>query len=475
MQFRRNFKGPAPVRGLLCRTAMHRFVARVVLLVAVSWCAIAPAETYKRVQPPSRKARTDQATARKVKRVRAQGVTPYEVKATAARLNRRAVQLGEAGLGSRKFRSQLSQAPLASRLEVFVKAAARRGVSIQTFERRLRGMASGANRKNKAVSVKKTFFEVTPESYDLFPKVMGENVIWFAANSSPGHLHTLVADQNGGGHFTHNTYGEASLSTASVDTNYTQYIAPALLTGPEMDRWVRYLNSGVKNDKSTVYGFKTSSGKVITATACTNWATSAPIGELKRWVRTVDRRVARAAAEGRLGPKFKGGLHAVLAGAATAEARQALIAEVLAADGLTPHTRAGVKRLGKEFNFIATSWPNRPLDLVGRESLSTVMGVSRSQDPAKWMYDLFFSKRVPIIGVTSTARNASFSDSEFNLEIMGKIDASGNVVEGPSGSNGVIPPERRPGYVPPAPEPEAAPAEEPVTEQPATETPTATP
>jgi hypothetical protein len=82
---------------------------------------------------------------------------------------------------------------------------------------------------------------------------------------------------------------------------------------------------------------------------------------------------------------------------------------------------------------------------------------------------------VPIIGVTSTARNEKFSESEFNLEIMGKIDAKGDVIEGPSGSRGVIPPERRPGYVPPAPEPEAAPAEEPATEQPATETPTATP
>jgi len=451
---------------------MQRFMARLVLLVLVCWCTAAPAETYKRVQPPSRKARTDQTAVKKVKKARAQGMTPYQVSDVAARLNRRAVQLGENGLNSRKFRTELSQAPLSSRLEVFVKAAARRGVNIQTFERRLRGMASGANRKTKATSVKKTFFEVTPESYDLFPKVMGENVIWFAANASPGHLHTLVADQNGGGHFTHNTYGEASLTTASVDRNYTQYIAPAMLTGPEMDRWVRYLNSGVQNDKSTVYGFKTSSGKVITATACTNWATSAPIGELKRWVRTVDRRVARAATEGRLDPKFKGGLHAVLAAAPTAEARQALIAEVLASDGLTPHTRAGVKRLGKEFNFIATSWPNRPLDLVGRESLSTVMGVPRSQDPAKWMYDLFFSKRVPIIGVTSTARNEKFSESEFNLEIMGKIDAKGDVVEGASSSynRGVIPPERRPGYVPPAPEPEAAPAEEP-----ATENPTATP
>src|SRR6185503_11922209 len=251
-------------------------------------------------------------------------------------------------------------------------------------------------------------------------------------------------------HFTHNTYGTASLTTASVDTSYTQYIAPAFLTGPEMDRWVRYLNSGVKNDAESVYGFKTSSGKVITTTACTNWATSAPIGELKRWVRTVDRRVATAATEGRLDPKFKGGLHAMLAAAATAEARQALIAEVLASDSLTPHTRAGVKRLGKEFTFIATKWPNRPLDLVGRESLSTVMGVPRSQDPAKWMYDLFFSKRVPIIGVTSTARNEKFSESEFDMEIMGKIDAKGDVIGHPSGSKGVIPPERRPGYVPPA-------------------------
>jgi len=450
---------------------MQRFLARVVLLVAVCWCSVAPAENYKRVQPPSRKARTDETAAKNVKRARAQGVTPTEVRDVAARLDRRAAALGEKRLGGPKFRSQLSQAPLGARLEVFIKAAARRGVGIQTFERRLRGMASGANRKNRVVSAKKTFFEVTPESFDLFPKIMGENVIWFAANENPGHLHTLVADQNGGGHFTHNTYGGANLTPAAVDTNYTQYIAPALLTPAEMDRWVRYLNSGVKKGKSTVYGFKTSSGDVVTATACTNWATSAPIGELKRWVRTTDRRIAQAAVEGRLDPKFKDGLHAVLAAAPTAEARQALIAEVLAADGLTPHTRASVKRLGKEFTFIATKWPNRPLDLVGRESLSTVMGVPRSQDPAKWMYDLFFSKRVPIIGVTSARKQENFSDKLFDLEIMGNIDASGNVIPG-EGSKGVVPPERRPGYVPPAPTPETAPAEQPVTE---TETPPATP
>jgi hypothetical protein len=448
---------------------MPRLVARVVLLVVVSWWSLASAETYKRVQPPSRKARTDQAAASKVKKARAQGLTPYQVSDLARTLDRRAVQLGEKGLGSRKFRSKLSQAPLPARLQVFIKAAARRGISIQSFDRRLRGMAS-AGKKTRVVKTTKTFFEVTPESFDLFPEIMGENVVWFAANESPGHLHTLVSDQNGGEHFTHNTYGTANLDTAGVDNNYVQYMAPAFLTGPEMDRWVRYLNAGVAHGQPKVYGFKTSSGKIITSTACTNWATSAPIGELKRWVRTTDRRIAQAAAEGRLDPKFRGGLHAVLAGAATAEARQAILAEVLAADGLTPHTRASVKRLGKEFAFIAEKWPERPLDLVGRESMSHVMGVPRSQDPAKWMYDLFFSKRVPVIGVLSKTRQEGFAGKEFNLEIMGKIDASGNVVEGPSGKRGVVPPERRPGYVPPAPEPPAAaPAEEPAESAPPTE------
>jgi len=449
---------------------MPRLAARFILLLfVVAACPAAASAQITRVQPPGRKASSPDRVA-KVKKARAQGVEPRKMAGIARSLDRRTKSLGEKHLDSRRYRQDLSVAPLTARLEVFVKAAARRGITIPTFQRRLRGMLNVGG-KTVVVKPKKTFFSVTPETFDLFPKIMGENVIWFAAGESPGHLHTLLADQNGGGNFTHNTYGTASLKAASIDS--TQYMAPALLTGPEMDRFVRYLNAGVSNGAKPVYGFRRSNGEFVCDTACTNWATSAPIGDLHRWIRTVDRRVGQAAAEGRLPARFRAGLHPLLAATPAADARAALVAEVLAADGITPHTRAAVKRLGKEFDLIAKMWPQRPLDLVGRRSLGEVMGVSRSQDPAKWMYDLFMSKRVPVIGVISKTPLESFSEKVFNLEIMGKIDVTGDVIEGSSGKLGVVPPERRPGYVapPPAAQTPDAPAEEPAA--PAAETPAA--
>ncbi|HEY8143319.1 MAG TPA: hypothetical protein VIG06_11635 [Kofleriaceae bacterium] len=281
---------------------MTRLASRLVVffLFVVACPSLAPAQ-IARVQPPARKAKSAERAA-KVKQARGQGVDPRKAAGIARTLDRRAKALGEKGLTSRRFRASVSTAPLPARLEVFIKAAARRGVSIQTFERRLRGMAT-VRGKTKVVSPKKTFFEVTPESFDLFPKIMGENVIWFAAAPNPGHLHTLVADQNGGPNFTHNTYGEAKLEAAAIASE--QYMAPAMLTGAEMDRFVRYLNAGVAHDRKAVYGFKRSNGEFVCQTACTNWATSAPVGDLHRWVRTVDRRVAKAAEEGQLPAKFR--------------------------------------------------------------------------------------------------------------------------------------------------------------------------
>ena len=436
---------------------MPRLAARIIVLfLFVAVCPAAAPAQISRVQPPGRKASSPERVA-KVKKARAQGVPPRQAAGIARTLDRRAKALGEQGLTSRRFRSTVSTAPLGARLEVFVKAAARRGVSIQTFERRLRGMQT-LGKKKVVVTAKKTFFEVTPESFDLFPKIMGENVIWFAAAPNPGHLHTLLADQNGGPTFTHNTYGEATLTAAKIDSK--QYMAPALLTGAEMDRFVRYLNAGVAHGRNPVYGFRTSSGEFICQTACTNWATSAPVGDLHRWIRTVDRRVSKAAAEGRLPAKYRGGLHALLAATPTAEARAAIVAEVIGADGITPHTKASAKRLRKEFDIVAEKWPQRPLDLVGRESLADLMGVPRSRDPAKWVYDLFLSKRVPVIGVLSSTRQDNFADTLFDLEVMGNIGPSGDVVPG-EGSHGVVPPERRPGYVPPPPAAEAPAAETP--------------
>lgn len=429
---------------------MPRLAARFFLVVVLCWSSLAAAQ-IKRVQRPGRNALSPDKTAR-VKRARAQAVTPRQMAGMTRTLDRRATVLSEKGLDSRRFRSGLSTAPLPVRLEVFIRAAARRGVTIQTFQRRLRGMQV-VGKKKVVVSGKKTFFEVTPESFDLFPKIMGENVIWFAAAPNPGHLHTLLADQDGGPNFTHNTYGEAKLEPATIGSE--QYMAPVLLTGAEMDRFVRYLNAGVANGRESTYGFKRSDGEFVCKTACTNWATSAPVGDLERWIRTVDRRVAKAAVEGRLPARYKGGLHALLAATPTPEARAALVAEVTAGDALTPHARAGAKRLGKEFDVVAEKWPQRPLDLVGRQSLAEIVGVKRSQDPAKWVYDLFISKRVPVIGVLSKTRQENFADKLFDLEEMGNIGPDGEVVPG-EGSHGVVPPERRPGGARPPTETPAA-------------------
>jgi hypothetical protein len=417
-------------------------VSLVAVILAVCWSSTADAQM--RVQGPSR-ASQDPSRVTAVKKARSQRVSPTRINELGQTIGARVAAGGEASLRDPSVREALATAPLQARLEVFKQAAEQRGLSIQTFQRRLRGMVKNGKR-NGVVSSKKTFFEVTAESFDLFPKVMGEGVIWFAASASPGHLHTLLSDQDGGPNFTHNTYGQGPLTGASMPRE--QYIAPAQLTGAEMDRFTRYLNASVDSgDKRTVYGFK-SRGQLVCNTACTNWATSAPVGDLHRWVRSVDKKVAGAARGGTLDRKYEGGLHAVLAAAETPEQRAAVLAEVNATPGLSKITRSQIKRLGKEFDLVTKTWPNRPKDLVGRESLASLMGVARSQDPAKFMYDLMMSKRVPVIGVLNQQREANFANKTFDMEIMGVISATGDVERG-NGWNtqglGVVPADRRPG------------------------------
>src|SRR6188508_3271011 len=148
---------------------MARLAARIFLVVVLCWSSAAAAQ-IARVQRPGRKALSPEQSAR-VKKARAQGVSPRRMAGMTRSLDHRAKVLGEAGLDSRRFRSGLSTAPLGVRLEVFIRAAARKGITIQTFDRRLRGMLS-VGKKTKVVAAKKTFFEVTPESFDLFPKIM---------------------------------------------------------------------------------------------------------------------------------------------------------------------------------------------------------------------------------------------------------------------------------------------------------------
>ncbi len=405
----------------------------LLVLIAFLWSSPAEAQrVLKRVQPPS-KAKVSSGQIAAVKKARRQRHTPTQVK-LGAKLSKSI--LGGTSITGPTMRQKLSIASLAARLTVFKDVAKSKGLGVQTFTRTLKGMQKNG-KSNKAVEAKKTFFEVLPKTNKLFRESMGENVIWFASSSSPYHLHTLVADQNGGKNMTHNTYG-AYMNKAEITR--TQYLAPAHLDKAQMSRFTEYLNAGVKagyTGRKSVYGFKNSRGKMIYETECTNWATSAPIGDLPKWVQKVDATVKSSAASGKLGAEFKNGLHKALAKAKTATARKALLTKAL--KGQTATTQRSAKRLAKEFDTILKQFPNRPAHLVARESLSKIMGVSRSQDPAKWMYDLILSKNAPIIGVISQTKDAGFKSMDFNLGIMGTFNAKGELSANGGQGLGVIP------------------------------------
>ena len=314
--------------------------------------------------------------------------------------------------------------------------------------------------KNRVSRPHKKFVEVTPDNFKLFQQTMGKNVVWFAVNSSPGHLHTLIGDQAGGGKFHHNVYGEGGSNTdaAKITGNFTQYAMPVVLTDKQMDRFVRYMNQGLKHHKHndsnhTVYGFY-AKGNKISDIKCTNWVTSAPVGQLPRWARTLDRRLVAMGAAGQLGNASKAvrqqGLHAALAGAKNADARKAIVTSVLS-HNLSKWNRQAVKRMARQFNKVTSDFPNRPADLVLREALSKTLGLGRSMDPAKWSYDLLMSSKVPVVAVLNGNKNTDFSNITFNMEIMGQIGADGKVAPNANhygsssngaGSLGVIPSSR---------------------------------
>jgi hypothetical protein len=411
-------------------------------LVAIAMPSGAQAQAKAtRVQGPAKATVTRQhATA--IKQARNQRVKPAVVKQLGVKMSKAA--LAGTKLTDAKMREQLAHAPLKSRLTVFRDVAKKNGTVVQTFTRRLRGMLKNG-KTNRVVKSEKTFFEVLPSTVDTFREAMGENVIWFAASANPNHLHTLVADQNGGKTLTHNTYG-ATMDEAAIPR--LQYLAPAQIDNAQMARFTKYLNAGVEagySGRKQVYGFKNSRGEMVYETACTNWATSAPIGDLQRWAKSADKNIMKAAKAGELGVEFKDGLHSAMAKAPDAAARKALLSKALAAPSLSKNTRSAAKRLGKEFEVILKAFPKRPADLVARQSLSEIMGVSRSQDPAKWMYDLVLSKSVPVVGVLATEKHADFKNIEIDMQIMGVFNAKGDVVKSTGYKKdglGVVPPER---------------------------------
>ncbi|MBW2736310.1 MAG: hypothetical protein JRH20_28310, partial [Deltaproteobacteria bacterium] len=147
-----------------------------------------------------------------------------------------------------------------------VAAADKVTVQVRKEDRMWRGMM----KQGTSLSREKTFFEVSPETFDLFTKVMGPNVAWFAGNRDPGHLHSLIADQGGRGEMHHNTHG-TTFDRGAVRGNYTQVVMPIVLTDREMDRYVRYQNAGQQagfTHRKRVYGFY-ARGKKIDDIACT--------------------------------------------------------------------------------------------------------------------------------------------------------------------------------------------------------------
>jgi hypothetical protein len=359
-----------------------------------------------------------------------------------------ATELKAMDVNSKDFQKKVSSAPLQVRMEVFSHFAQQAsGTAPTTFTRRLRGMLK-QHGKTRVSKPSKSFFEVTNSNFDLFKKVMGKNVIWFAVNSSPGHLHTLIHDQNNGGKFHHNVYGEGSgTNDATITNNMTQYALPVVLTDSQMKRFTSYMNAGLKHHRHgdkpdhSVYGFF-SRGNKVTKIACTNWVTSASIGELPRWAKTIDKRLVKMAAAGQITvPQAvaKKGLHAALVGAGNADARQQIVTAVLG-NTLTKWNKSAVKRMAKQFNKEATAFPNKPTDLLMRDALAKTLGLGRSQDPAKWSYDLLMSKKVPVVAILNGSAKAK-SDMTFNMEIMGTIGTNGWVKKTTSGYFGYNAPQ----------------------------------
>ena len=349
--------------------------------------------------------------------------------------------------GTAEYRTLAGKTSLQARAQAFIKTSEKAGTPVTTFTRRLRGLLK-VGKRNKVSHHSKTFVEVTEANFAAFSQTMGQNTVWFAVNDSPGHLHTLAADQGDKGRMWHNVYGVKS-DPAGLTGNMTQYAMGVHLTDGEMDRFVRYFNAGMKHGydpagygdsgtdgKATVYGFYNSKGEKVGGKdniKCTNWVTSAPIGALPRWAKTIDKRLVKLTTEGKLKNVSElnkaGGLHAALAGAKDAAARQDIVARVLG-NKMSKWNRSAVKRMGKAFTRQLTDFPNRPTDLVLRGSMAETFGVNRSQDPAKWSYDLLMSKRVPVIAVMNKTADPGLKGNTFKWEIMGNISPTGQVVPG---------------------------------------------
>ncbi|MBW2731727.1 MAG: hypothetical protein JRH20_04995 [Deltaproteobacteria bacterium] len=464
------------------------------------------------------------------------------------------------------------------KVKVYDKGANIKGIAMKDATQKLSPQAkvwidvggkTYALKRGNVAQPKKTLFSVTPENFQLFKQVMGPNTAWFAVNSHPDHLHALIMDQGRRGIGHHNTFG-TKLNDAAITGNFVQYAFPVVFTDQQMDRFVRYVNAGVRAEnspsqhKQDVFGFFAGK-KRITGIECTNWATTAPIGDLPRWVHRLDKRLVKLARKGEIKvPTLVGtkGMHAALAAAKDSAGRAAIVEQVLSNSALRGWARRAAKSLAKHFKKTlegnlptaetaartladaktaleavseeGRNYPEKkpvimalralekfdlalstkgaategvgaphsalkaalkavvkgfkgkeaadqraaaeavqkalrategwfapmnllPADLVLRKSLAGMLGIGRSQDPAKWAYDLLMSKQAPVMALLNNPAKVNSNQQavdgkmDLSLEIMGNLTPDGltrnpfaEAIHPNGGAIGQIPAHRQP-------------------------------
>ncbi len=352
------------------------------------------------------------------------------------------------GVNHADFQKHISAAPLEVRHAVFQHLAQEVGGS-ESAERAIRGYMPHLQ---KTVKTKKRFFTLTTENFSLFQKVMGRNVVWFTLNNNPNHLFTMLMDQNTSDKGYSNTYGKDNSRIAKVGS-FLQVALPLVLTDKQMDRFVDYMNTGVKHGKEKAFGFFTTrDGQEVkipaSKIACTNWATAAPIGSLAGWIKDLDHQIKDLANSGQLNdvPRTLGkkGLHGLLAAVSQGERglkshanikglrvrvrnlRNTIIQQVLANEQvISGQLRENVQQLGRLFDKERRDFYKRSPDTVGRKPLAHLAEALRSQNPDKWGGDLMLSKLVPLVAVLAKPATEEIGSVMINLRYAGTVGNDG--------------------------------------------------
>lgn len=273
-------------------------------------------------------------------------------------------------LATTQGRRGLAETPLVERGMHYVAKARAAGFEVNYAFRTLRGRnTANVHAQVPVTEVEKLFVEVTPQTFDLFQKYMGQNVVWPSGANNAGHLYTMIGDQAGGPNFYSNTYGETN-TPANAGNAIGKLAAGLVLTDGQMGCMVDLLNAGVEHRRAAVHGMKMADGTYPTA-SCTNWQSAAPIGDV------VESKVEAA-------------------------------------------------RVDREAH-----WPRRPAHLDGRAPLAKLFDLSRAQHPGIWMGKLMLAPKVPVLAVFSQEPgHRSLSDLVWGLSNVGTLQADGNVTGG---------------------------------------------